>query len=356
MRKIFLAFPSYKVKIRGKRKKIGDFEFWNLDKINRNEFINLIEKEIKPSNKNVKRNNHAWLDEDNPYKDMYQSCYDNSVWGILLPDYSKDKLDSKYESSLIINLFSDLSLPIMFSVASGGITIYKSKLDDLEKSKFHSEDKKFTNIKFTEFYKLLTPEVMGINWRADEVLKWDREQWRLSIACLLFSELEQYQRSKDVMTWQKECAEIVTLYETLLSRCKNDNGRHKIVQRVEILLAEHYKKSFPKIKKNLKTLFDYRNEFVHGGFFDRLKKATKPYPNDTLAQLPNVDFQFLEEQTAVLRKTLVLFIFLRKKFKKSKKYAGLSVPEIINMGIMNIATRKKIREYANQILKLTYDK
>jgi len=351
VRKIFLSFPGYQVKIRGKRKKLGDFEFWNLEKIGEVKFLELIKKEIKPLNKNVVKNYFSTSNED-----LYKQSYAESTWGMLLPDYSNENWGSRYESLFIVNLFSDISLPVMFHVSRLGVTVEKTKLGIHEKSKFHSEDKKFSNKKFTEFYKLLTPEIMGINWRADEVLKWDREQWRLSIACLLFSELEQYQRSKKVMTWQKECAEIVTLYETLLSRRKNDNGRHKIVQRVEILLAEHYKKDFPKIRKNLKTLFDYRNEFVHGGFFDRLKKATKPYPSDTLAQLPNVDFQFLEEQTEVLRKTLILFIFLRKKFKKSKKYAGLSVPAIINMGIMDIATRKKIREYSKQILELTYYK
>ena len=351
MRKIFLAFPGYQVKIRTKRKKIGEFEFWNLEKISEGEFLDLIKKEIKPLNRNVKKNYFAISSED-----AYKKSYKESTWGILLPDYSRDNLGSRYESLFAINLFSDLSLPVMFYVGRFGVMVEKTQLDILKKSRFHSEDEKFTNKKFTQFYGLLVPEIMGTNWHADEVLKWDREQWRLSIACLLFSELEQYQRSKRIMTWQKECAEIVTLYETLLSRFKDDNGRHKIVQRVEILLAEHYKKDFPKIKKNLKTLFDYRNEFVHGGFFDRLKKATKSYPGDKIAQLPNVDFQFLEEQTEVLRKTLIVFLYLRKKFKKIKAFKALSVPEIVNMGIMDIQLRKRIQKYANEILKLTYSK
>ncbi len=357
MRKIFLAFPGYQVGISQKIKKIGEFEFWNLEKIDETEFIDLIESRIKPFNKNVKRNNRAWLDEANPYRNMYKSCYKNSRWGILLPDYSRNNLGTRYESLFAVNLFSDLSLLVMFYVSRGGITIEKTKLDVHQQSRFHNEDKKFTNKKFLEFYRLLMQEIMGINWYADEVLKWDREKWRLSIACLLFGELEQYQRSKKVMTWQKECAEIVTLYETLLSRVKDDNGRYKIIQRVEILLGDHYKKKFKNIKKNLKTLFDYRNEFVHGGFFDRLKKETKSYPDDQkMAQLPNVDFKFLEEQTEVLRKTLIVFIYLRKKFKKIKAFGALSVPEIVNMGIMDIQLRKRIQKYTNEILKLTYSK
>lgn len=352
MRKIFLAFSGFQVKIAEKRKKIGEFEFWNLEKINEAEFLDLIKKEIKPLNQNVRKNYFVTSNED-----AYKKSYKESTWGILLPDYSKDNLGSRYESLFAVNLFSDLSLPVMFYVGRFGVMVEKTALDILKKSKFHSEDEKFTNKKFPQFYKLLTPEIMGINWHADEVLKWDREQWRLSVTCLLFGELEQYQRSKKVMTWQKECAEIVTLYEALLSRFKDDNGRYKIIQRVEILLGNYYKKKFGNIKKNLKILFDYRNEFVHGGFFDRLKKETKSYPdNQKMAQLPNVDFKFLEEQTEVLRKTLIVFIYLRKKFKKTKAFKALSVSEIVNMGIMDIHLRKKIRKYANEILKLTYSK
>lgn len=92
-------------------------------------------------------------------------------------------------------------------------------------------------------------------------------------------------------------------------------------------------------------------------FIDRLKKETKSYPDDQeMAQLPNVDFKFLEEQTEVLRKTLIVFIYLRKKFKKMKVFKALSVPIIVNMGIMDIQLRKRIQKYANEILKLTYSK
>ncbi|MBI2463583.1 hypothetical protein HYV57_01355 [Candidatus Peregrinibacteria bacterium] len=352
MRKIFLAFPGCQVKISEKRKKIGEFEFWNLEKISKREFLNLIKKEIKPFNQNVRKNYFGMGS-----KDDYEKSYKESTWGILLPNYSKDNSASRYESLFVINLFSDLSLPVMFYVDRDGVTVKKTTLNIHKKSNCYNAKEKFANKKFPQFYELLVSEIKGINWNACEVLEWNREQWRLSLACLLFSELEQYQKSKDVMIWQKECAEIVTLYETLLSRYKNDNGSYKIIQRVEILLGNHYKKDFENIKKNLKILFDYRNEFVHGGFFDRLKKATRSYSDDKgMAQLPKVDCEFLEEQAEVLRKTLIVFIYLKKKFKKIKALKVLSVPEIVNIGIMDIQLRKKIQKYANKILKLTYSK
>lgn len=354
MKKIFLAFPGYQVGITQKIKKIGEFEFWNLEKINETEFIELIQAKIRPLNKNVRKNYYTISSEEN-----YKKSYKESTWGMLLPDYSKDNLGSKYESLFVTNLFSDLALPVTFYVSGIGVMIEKTKIDNLKKMQFHGEDKKFTNKFFLKFYNLLTPEIIGTNWHADEVLKWTREQWRLSIACLLFIELEKYQRSKSPMTWQKECAEIVTLYETLLSRFKNDNGRYKIIQRIQILLSEDYKHDFKEVKKNLTSLFDYRNEFVHGSFFDRLKKETKSYPDSTqMAQLPNVDFSFLEDQTEILRKTFITFIYLEKKFKKIKstKLKSLSVPEIVNLGIMDTAMRKKIQKYCKEILSLGYFK
>lgn len=354
MKKVFLAFPGYNVKIREKIKKIEEFEFWNLEKITETDFIELIKNKIKPANKNVKKNYFSPGNEE-----FYKNSYKESTWGVLLPDYAKNDSSSRYESLFVKNLFSDLSLPVTFYVTRLGITVERQKIDAFKKSSFHSEDKKVTNKYFLQFYQLLLPEIIGTNWHAYEVLKWDREQWRLSIACLLFNDLEKYQRSKQIMHWQKECTEIVTLYEMLLSRFKNDTGRHKIIQRIEILLGKHYKSSFVNIKKNLHTLFDYRNEFVHGNFFDRLKKDTKSYSNNKqMAQLPMVDFNFLEEQTEVLRKTFIAFIYLKKKFKKNKSKAlkDLSIPDIINLGIMDITTRKKIEKYSEEILKLAYFK
>jgi hypothetical protein len=51
---------------------------------------------------------------------------------------------------------------------------------------------------------------------------------------------------------------------------------------------------------------------------------------------------------------LIVFIHLRKKFLKIKAFKVSSVPEIVNMGIMDVKLRKRIQRYANEILKLIY--
>lgn len=347
--KIFLAFPGYQVTLKQKIKKIDDFEFWNLEKITDDEFISLIQKKIRPINKNVKKNYFSTNSEQD-----FRESYKNSTWGILLPNYTKNYLDGRYESLFAINLFSDLNLPVMFYVQRMGVTVEKRNMLIHQKAQFHSEDKKFLNKKFTKFYNLIFPSLIGIRWQAYEVARWSREDWRMHVSCLLFNELKKYQRSKQVMTWQSECADIVSFYEALLSTKPNDNGKYKICQRIEVLLGRYYKKDFSKIKSGLSSLFDYRNDFVHGSFFDRLKKATKTYPdNSNMAQLPMVDFNFLETQSKTAKQTLIVFLYLKQVFKNRKLLSNSQIiPEMIHAGIMDVKTRNKIQDLADEILKL----
>src|SRR3989344_3418626 len=329
MQKIFLAFPGYQVALKQRIKKLDDFEFWNVEKISDDEFISLIQKKIKPFNKNVMRNYFSV----NTEKDFRES-YKNSSWGMLLPNYTKDYLDGRYESLFTVNLFSELNLPVLFYVQRMGITIEKRNILIHEKAQFHSEDKKFFKKNFVEFYRLIFPALIGVRWQAYEVAKWNREDWRMYVSCLLFNKLAKYQRSKQVMTWQAECADIVSFYEALLSKEPNDNGQYKISQRIEVLLGRYYKKELPKIKDGLRDLFYARNDFVHGSFFNRLKKSTKTYPdNRNMAQLPMVDFNFLETQARTAKQVLVVFLYLKNKLSGRKLGDQKTIPEIIYFGV-----------------------
>jgi len=349
MQKIFLAFPGYQVTLKQKIKRIGDFEFWDLKKITDDEFIALIQKKIKPFNKNV-RKNYFSVNTEQDFRDSYK----NSSWGTLLPNYAKGYLDGRYESLFAVNLFSELSLPVMFYVQRMGITVEKRNIQIHEKAQFHSEDKKFLTKTFVQFYNHIFPALLGIRWQAYEVAKWGREDWRMHVSCLLFNELAKYQRSKQVMTWQAECADIISFYEALLAKEPNDNGQYKISQRIEVLLGRYYKKEFSKIKAGLKELFNARNDFVHGSFFDRLKRTTKTYPdNQNMAQLPMVDFNFLENQSKIAKQVLVIFLFLKKIFKDKKlPCKNKTIPELIHSGIMDVKIREEVRDRAEEILKL----
>jgi len=351
MRKIFLAFPGWEVQLKSKISKINDFEFWNLNKIKKDEFIDLIQKKIKPLNKNVRRDYYHFGDPE-----KFCISYKNSNWGMLLPDYNDGFDGNKRDSFLLIELFSGLPLSIMFTVGRGGIFIKKYNITELEKASWRKEDIKFRNKKFINFYNKLYPIVTNTDWHADKVLKWSREEWRLCIAFLQFEELFKYFRTKYPMRWQSECSDIVSLYEILLSRKKNDNGAYKIIQRIEILLGSFYRKEMPTIKKELKKFYNFRNDFVHGSYFDHLKKETKSYPDDeSMAQMPSVDFRFLERQFNIVRKVFVVYLFLIKKFKHKKiqKYKNKSISEIITDGIMDVKIRTLIQKYSEEILKLS---
>jgi hypothetical protein len=347
MQKIFLAFPGYQVTLREKIRAIGGFEFWNLEKISEDEFIKLIQERIKPFNKNVRKNYFSTHSEDD-----YRRAYKKSSWGMLLPNYyrSKDYLEGRWESLFAVNLFSQYDLPVTFCVQRLGISVENTPF---EKAQFHSEDKRFQSTKFFKFYKEIFPTLIGVRWQAYDVAKWGREDWRLYAACLLFQGLTKYQKSTQLMTWQAECADIVSFYETLLSRKKNDNGRYKIGQKIEVMLGGHYRKSLTNIQDGLTELFESRNEFVHGSFFERLKTSTKNHPGQPhMAQLPMVDFGFLTTQSKIAKQVMVAYLYLMKKFATKRAGVQKTVPEIIHSGIMDVKMRVKIRRATGEILRL----
>lgn len=345
MQKIFLAFPGFDVTLNQKIKVMGDFEFWNLEMISEDEFINLIQKRIKPFNQNVKKNYfHLHSEAD------YRMAYKNSSWGMLLPNYTKDYMEGRQESLFTANLFSQYELSATFYVQSMGVFVDKAKISLMEKAQFHAEDKRFQSPEFIRFYREIFMTLIGVRWQAHDVAKWDREDWRLYISCLLFQDLGKYQRSKQIMTWQAECADVVSFYETLLSRHKNDNGRYKIGQKIEVMLGKHYKKDMRPLHDGLTELFDSRNEFVHGNFFDRLKKETKTHPGQPqMAQMPLMDHEFLTTQAKIAKQVMVVYLYLSKKFSKHK---SKTIPEIIHSGIMDIEMRIKVQKAADEILKL----
>lgn len=349
MKRIFLAFPGYQVKIRGKVKKIGDCEFWNLKQIDEKEFLAMIQSKIPPLNKNVTSNYFGFNSSEN-----YSKSYKHTAWGVLLPDYSKYDNMPKIDSSLlVIHLYSGLSSPLTFYVNRLGIEIRNTSIQPNDKSNAIRVEL-LANNKFQKFYEQIFPVIDRSELDTALVIRWNKEQWRLCVACQLFKSFQKYQFSKDIMTWQKECAEAVNFYETLLSVNKGDYGKFKMMQRIKVMLGKFYEKN-KDLEQGLGAVFDHRNEFLHGDFFNRLKKMTKPYPNDNkMAQLPIMDFRFLREQGNLLRMTFIVFLHLSKKFEKvrSKTLQGLSIPEIIQHGIMDIQTRKRIQQYSEEILKL----
>ncbi|MFH1030227.1 MAG: hypothetical protein V1770_03140 [bacterium] len=137
MNKTFLAFSGWEVQLKPKISKVEDFEFWNLNKIKKDEFIDLIQKKIRPLNKNVRKNYY--------HNGDYEKSYTNSDWGMLLPDDDCEFFGNERNSYLLIKLFSGLPLPIMFTVGKGGVVVKKDNIAQHEKSNWHKADRKFKN-------------------------------------------------------------------------------------------------------------------------------------------------------------------------------------------------------------------
>lgn len=342
--KIFLAFPGYDVKVKN-IEKIASIKIFNLNDISEDDFISLIHKEVRPFNKNVVRNN-----KQDFATQAFKNSYKNSNWGILLPVYCKEiSFGEEYIACYLMKLFSGSPLSAMFSVSHAGVHISKQNVTILEKASFHGEDEKYLSKNFVSFYRNLFPVIKKAQWYAPSVARWGLEDWRLCVACSLFAGLEKYYKSRYLMTWPSECADVASLYEVLLSRRKNDGGVYRIMQRINVLFGDSFNQQ---MQKDFSILYNYRNEFVHGSFFERLKKNTKTYPdNNNMAQLPTMDFKFLDEQANLARKVFVIYIYLTKKMSEGY-LKGASVSRVINDGIMDIKLRKKIRQCVKEILKL----
>lgn len=343
LNKIFLAFPGHGVTVE-KISCLKGVKIFNLDNIDCHDFIKLINKEVKPFNKNIVRNNEKYFCSAN-----FAQSYKHSNWGILLPLYNDGYLMGEYIARYLMKLFSGVPLQTMFSISSMGVDVKKTSVSVMTRACFHEEDKKFLNSKFLKFYKIMFPVMTKAQWYAPNVSKWGYEDWRLYISHILFDNIEKYYRQKTVMTWQSECADIVTLYETLLSRRKNDGGLYKISQRVNVLLGE----TFNDIeKKEFSYLYNYRNEFVHGSFFERLKKTTKTYSDDkNMAQLPRFDYSFLTKQSDQLRKVFIIYLYLIKQLS-DKNIVGTSVAAVINDGVFDIKLRKELQKHTKDICNL----
>ena len=93
-----------------------------------------------------------------------------------------------YENLFILNLYSSLFLKPVFCVNGIGINFLNPKINIARRAQYHSIDKLFSNMKFFKFYNLLMPEMTDINWHADRVGSWNREDWRMYVIKTLFAD------------------------------------------------------------------------------------------------------------------------------------------------------------------------
>lgn len=179
---------------------------------------------------------------------------------------------------------------------------------------------------------------------------WNEEDWRLFVACLLFTELKTYENSKYTFTWQRESADMATILEALFTAGSGDQSEvgYKLRKRIAALMGFH----FPGIEQEIKELYKQRSAFVHGSFFLQVRKDIEI--EDGLASLPSPPFQFLYKQKEHIRHALAAYLYLSKIRKSDmEEFKGFrNVLESLEKSIIDLDLRAKVRKHAKKILDL----
>jgi len=346
-KKIFIALTGPEIKQDNKVYKIAEgYECWNLKKFKFDDFILAIKRRIPPINDNVLENYKS----DTPGQpgatdEEYIEC----SWGLLLPDNVPGSLVNSYAEILfLLNLYSSHFLYPTFYVSNLGIQRIEHQKHQM--LYFHGQDqaKIFKREKFVNFFETLLSESIYGTWQADRCAKWNKEDWRLFIACLLFSELKNYENVKETFMWQRESADMTTILEALFTAKDEDNTEilYRLRKRISVLIGFR----FTNIESEIKELYKQRCTFIHGSFFAQIKKNTKV--DDGYADLPVPDFYFLKKQKEYIRFSLASYLYLNKIYKSNKnEFKGCkNVLEVLEKSIIDIGLRNKIREHTEKIL------
>ena len=349
---LFIAFTGPKIDQEHATRKIADgYECWDLTKLQLEDFVSAIQSCIPPINANVLKN---YKREPNDVAEPFginEEQYKRSSWGLLLPDCVPDAIVHSYPEVLfLLNLYSPHFLYPVYSVSSFGI--FRPDHHKDHRFYFHDQNQadRFRRMVFVKFYEALISESVYGLWQAERMAHWDKEDWRLFVACLLFSELKTYENSKYPFTWQRESADMATILEALFTAGTGDNTEvgYKLRKRIAALMAFR----FTDIEQEIKKLYKQRSAFVHGSFFLHTKKEIEV--DNGLAKLPSPPFQFLNGQKERIRHALVAYLYLNKirksdaeEFKRCR-----NVLEILENSIIDLDLRTQVREHAEAILSL----
>ena len=179
------------------------------------------------------------------------------------------------------------------------------------------------------------------SWNALRMASWKKEDWRLFVACFLYSGLKEYENSKYPIIWQRESADMATLLEALFTAGSDDTSEvgYKLRKRAAALVGLHY----PNIEDEIKRLYKERSSFVHGSFFRNVAKDVKI--SDGLVELPSPPFEILYRQKECVRQALIAYLYLDKIRRTTAEFEGFAtVMDILEDAIINLAVRSKVRE------------
>jgi len=342
---IFLAFVGKEPEQVDKIFEIQDgYEFWNLKKFTIDEFVDEIKKKIIPVNNNVV---HNYI-EDGSSRDPFAITaeqFEKCSWGLLISNTLDCGVFSSAETMFILNLYSPNFLYPHFFVSDMGIM--RQKHDKNSVHYFHTQDYSiFNNKNFVEFYKIIFDQSKYGSWHLDRVQSWNKEDWRLFVAALLYSGLKDYENSKSPFGWQRESAEMGSTLEALFTAgdARNEEVMYRLRKRVAVLLSW----KFPDIEKDIKKLYEARSAFVHGSFFEQIAKESPNAYNN----LPIPDFNLLYKHKEYVRIAMVAYLNLAKIINSGGIENVKSVMHALEKSIIDVKLREILIFETKKLLDL----
>ncbi|MBN2407086.1 MAG: hypothetical protein JXJ19_05265 [Elusimicrobia bacterium] len=348
--KVFIAIRDTKIALSENIVSLENIELWNLNKIERNEFIKKIQRVIKPFNDNCRKNIEKEFNEN-----RFSEIYDKVKWGILLPYQERNNIafNSYTVLRVFLNIFSPKDINIGFY-----ISCYEVKYEEIN-SKFpisgNCHDKPFNSLNFTKFHENIFQKLINLEWYSEDIKNWAYDDWKFHMAYMLVEKIiSDYAKPRSLIDWQILQTNIITLYECILTRGDKhkDNGKYITAQRIEVLLSSYFKNNFDDERKNIKDLYRFRNKFIHGVYYEKMKKVAEKsmkvykYPEISLP-----DFKLIESQVALSKKIFITLLYMHGKINL-KEYRAESLADIIYKSIIDINIREKVNKNTDFILNL----
>jgi|SRR3989338_2210031 len=334
---MFFAFTGKPIEQAQKMLPILDgYECWDLKQFSFDEFIEEVKKRIPPVNNNVLRNYRAEGNTRNIFG-LDDTHYEKASWGLLIPDTIEEGGFAHAETLFLLNIYSPHFLYPLFSANDMGITRHRKESRHDPLTYFHTQDAAIFQSKgFVEFYKTLLKQSEYGTWHLDRVQSWNKEDWRLFVAALLYKGLEDYENSKSSFGWQRESAEMATILEALFTAgdARSEEVTYRLRKRVAVLLAW----KFPNIEKDIKELYSARSAFVHGSFFEQIAKESP----DAYNNLPVPDFDLLYKHKEYVRLSLAAYMNLARVIGTGGIEGVKSAMEALEKAIIDTELRGKL--------------
>jgi len=270
---VFIGFKGEMFENLPRISKSYHLEYWNLKKIPYNNFIRRVKAKIPPVNITVSQNNYSVGTKSTGYCGIgiTKKEYESLSWGILFPNYYNYNF---YHFTFSLYMYKGFHLiPDMYATNVGIQWIKENNNGVVKNTWFENILLETIQSKFSLFYSKYHKSLSRIIIDYSRIGRWNKEDWRVYMAMILYKDYDKYNREKHLLTWQKEFADAMTIFETLLTAEEGDRTEisYRLTKRFGLLLGN----KFPDYSTTISKAYEYRSQFLHGSIYVGLNKRTK---------------------------------------------------------------------------------